>query len=133
MPLAGTFVREKGFDASSQDLQDFYEEYERVQQFQTSMEKYLHSGDKERAVERRRAAEGERFFQRAAAIKATAGDLKQLGKVIDAIYKAPPEQLTPEQKRERLDTAYERMVTLARFALGRPPLHASRTPVAVAK
>jgi hypothetical protein len=52
--------------------------------------------------------------QRAPQIKAAKQELEDLGDVINAIYAAPASAATPEQKRQALDRAYERMVDVAR-------------------
>lgn len=133
MPLVGTFLRERAYDSSSQDLQDFYRQVEKIDTYKASQEASLKLGDKARARERLEDAKGERFFDRAAAIKAAQRDLKELGTVVKAIYKAPPEKLSPAEKREKLDQVYERMVAIARHGLGRPALRGHDTPVTVAR
>jgi hypothetical protein len=130
-PLVGVFVREAAYSSSSQDIEDFYDQYEAMQGYQASVTRYLKAGDRARAETRKAQAAKEPFFTHSAEIKAAAAAFKDVGKEIDRIYKAPPAEMTPQQKRETLDRVYERMVDIARKALGRPGLKAAagRTPV----
>ncbi len=123
-PLVGVFVREAAYSSSSQDIEDFYEQYEQMQGYQASATRYLKAGDHARAEARKAEAAKEPFFTHSAEIKVAAAAFKEVGKEIDRIYKAPAAAMTPQQKREALDQLYERMVDVARKALGRPGLKA---------
>jgi hypothetical protein len=73
----------------------------------------------------------ERWLQRREQIKAAKKALEDLGDEVNAIYAAPPAKMTPQQKREALDREYERMVSIARAALGKPPLRAQSAAIPV--
>jgi len=124
VPVAGTFYRDREPDNSSQPIQDFYRAYEQVQGYEATMKAYAKTGEREKAEARRTAAQAQPWFSRAAQIKATKEDFEEAGRIIDAIYKATPDQLTPAEKRERLDKVYRLMNDQALDALGRkkPPL-----------
>jgi len=129
LPLVGTFVREQAYDGTAQDLDDFYEEWEKLQGYDDSMADYQKAGDRARYTARLAEAKGEIYGTRRAELKQAQADLKALRQDINAVYKAP--NRTPEEKRVRLDELYREMVDAARAGLGRPPLSGRRAQVPV--
>jgi hypothetical protein len=125
--VVGTFYREGSYDGGAQSLRDFYAEYERMIGGERSLSRYAKT-DRTSAQAFVREAQGERWAQRAPQLKAAKQQLEDLGDVINAIYAAPASAATPEQKRQALDRAYERMVDVARAGLGKAPRHGT-TPV----
>jgi 2'-5' RNA ligase/flagellar biosynthesis GTPase FlhF len=126
VPVVGTFLREGTFDSSSQSLKDFYVEYERVQGGERSAKRFADTNPKD-ALAFVKEKSDERWVKRRQEIKAAKSALEDLGDEVNAIYAAPPSKATPEQKRAALDKVYERMVGIARQALGKPPLRPKGT------
>jgi hypothetical protein len=125
VPVAGTFYREGAFDSSSQSLKDFYDEYNRVINGRAEREPDGEGGRAEAKAfvsSRPRSggcATGSRSRRRRQ-------ELEDVGDEVNGIYAAPRHEDVPAQKREALDRAYEKMVSIARQALGRAPLRAER-------
>jgi N12 class adenine-specific DNA methylase/2'-5' RNA ligase len=126
-PIVGTFYREGSFDSSSQSLKDFYDEYEKVINGERSGNRMAQS-DQTRASAFVAKNKDARWFIRHQEIKDAKTALEQLGDQVDGVYAAPPDELTPQQKRQALDQLYRQMVSIAREALGKAPL---RAPVPV--
>jgi hypothetical protein len=123
VPVAGTFVREGTYDASSQSLKDFYAAYEEVKDQKAAVTRYAKTDGPERARARVLEDKDQRWFQRRDEILAGKKRLEDFGDEINAIYRAPLAKMTPQTKREALDKVYRGMVQTARIALGKRPLH----------
>lgn len=130
VPVVGTFYREGAFDSSSQSLKTFYDEYNNVINGERSANR-LAKTDVGKARAFVKDASGDRWLHRRDEIKAAKKALEDIGDEVNTIYAAPPAKMTPLQKREALDREYERMVGIAREALGKPPLHRQQSPLPV--
>lgn len=122
LPIVGAFADAGGYSGGAQSIQDIYDLADRFATVTESVKTDLKRGDPASADARlARARESLPWTSRDAILEARTA-LKELGPEIKAIYAAPPDQMTPEQKREKLDAVRAEMVDISRRALGRTPL-----------
>jgi hypothetical protein len=119
-----------GSDAES--LAEFYRRRDAMEGAAGSAKRYKAQGDvdeQSRIKAKFPALDADRKkFRRAAE------DLKDLRDQVDGVFKDT--KLSSEEKRERLDRTYEKMVNVARQALGKQPLasrFSGKVPISMAR
>lgn len=123
IPVVGTFYRPRRFTAQATSLQELYDLSDRLSGATRAAKVYQAQGDTAKINELRQSL-GPVLLRKpvvAEGVKA----LKELRPFIDQTYGSTT--ITPSQKRERLDRIYEQMVSIARQALGKPPLQQRKT------
>lgn len=121
-PAVGAYLRDRSFGGSSRSIQDVYDLAQAIQTVENGAKNDREAGRPDAAAARIAAGREDLPWDRRAAILSGQKQLKEMGPRIRAIYAAPPSDMTPAEKRERLDRLYEQMVAVSRRALGRPPL-----------
>lgn len=129
LPVLGALSSDGSFGGNAQSIQDLYDIAEAFDTLKASTARDIKAGRPEDAKERVREARAELPMARREAILAARAQFKALGTTIKAIHAAPPQAMSPAEKRDRINKVRERMVDIAREALGRPALEARRTGV----
>lgn len=124
LPVVGNFLSDGAFGSGAQSLQDLYDLAEAIEKVEDSVKEDVKRGDRDRAQQRvdRATARLPIVWNERGRITEARKDLKDLAGDIRAVYAAPPDQLTPDEKRQRLDAIRAQMVNISRRALGKPAL-----------
>lgn len=122
-PVIGTFLDDGAKGFSSQHIQDLYDAAEEIERLEGSVKQYVKKGDRARAIERVQDDRDQPWFDRRSQVKAAAAAFRELAPAIKAIYALPPDKMSPEEKRRRLDAIADRMDAIALQALGKPQHH----------
>lgn len=112
LPLVGSVYRRQA-TSDAQALTDFYEARDALTGLTQSLKRYVSTGDTAAADALEEAHRD--LLDRAAVIRSTETHLKRARASITAIFDSPT--MTPEQKRQELDAAYDYMKRVARHAL----------------
>jgi hypothetical protein len=116
----GAVADDASFGGSPRSVSDVYDLAEALQRIDKGIKRDVNAGRIEDARERRREAQADPVFQRRGAILAAKNQFAAYGKQIKAIYAHP--RMTPDEKTQRIQVIRERMIDVARRALGRPTL-----------
>jgi hypothetical protein len=119
-PVAGVFYRDESPSSRAESLQEFYDGLRALERYAADYRRWQQEDPAEAA--RFKAEQATQvWFTRHREMRAAARRLQAHRTRIDGIYAAPPERLTPPQKRERLNAVRAEMIAIARQALGKAP------------
>jgi len=122
LPLIGVFGREHNFSGSAASIDQFYDQYQEMIGYERGLKLAEASKDSAQLARLQSQARGKVWLSRVDELKAGYTVMRDLGDAVDAVYRASPDQMDPDQKRAALDRIRARMVHIARGALGKPGL-----------
>lgn len=123
LPVVGVFMRDTALDSNAPTLVEFHEAYREMQGANRGLK--IASQDNNQALARRLVDRyrGAPWMgpDHSVDMKLAKKHIDNVADQVDGIYAAPPDKLTPAQKRELLNAKAREMTAWAKFGLGRGP------------
>lgn len=122
LPVLGVFLRDTAITPDAPSLVAFHQAYREMQGANRGLKIATTEGNQALAKRLGSSYSGAPWMGRQPAMKVAKNAIDDIADVVDGIYAAPPNRMTPAQKREALDANVRQMTAWARYGLGRGPM-----------